>query len=206
MSAVHVFIEEGGNSDSTKTACRKAFRLLFDRALGEIRKPRISACGSRNEAFRDFRRSLVANPETFAVLLVDSEDPVPDDRNVWTYLEDRDHWRRPTGASDEQVHLMVQCIEAWFLADRECLRRFYGQGFKGGSLPENQDVERIAKADVMRGLDRATKATQKKEYHKTRHGFAILGLLDPTRIQDGSRHARAFFRTLRLRLPAESDG
>ena len=34
------------------------------------------------------------------------------------------------GATDEQAHLMVQCMEAWFLADRETLAAVFGRGLK----------------------------------------------------------------------------
>jgi hypothetical protein len=45
----------------------------------------------------------------------------------------------------------------------------------------------------MEGLSRATKDTATKgEYHKTRHGFAILESIDPAKVRERSPHAKAF--------------
>ena len=80
------------------------------------------------------------------MLLVDSEAPMlaaaqpgdasqPEDRKrwqPWLHLKQRkgDDWDKPTGSEDLQCHLMVQCMEAWLLTDRETLKVFFGQGFK----------------------------------------------------------------------------
>jgi hypothetical protein len=108
--SVCVFVEGGGPQARTQTACRKAFRLLFEKVLIDRPKPRIIASGDRNGAYRDFCRSLENNPDTFPVLLVDSEDPVPVGKTASTHLRDREHWTK--ALPDGQVHLMVQCMEA----------------------------------------------------------------------------------------------
>jgi hypothetical protein len=41
-------------------------------------------------------------------------------------------------------------------------------------------------------LKHASKPTTKGEYHKTRHGFALLALIDPTKVEKGSPHAKQF--------------
>lgn len=89
-----------------------------------------------------------------------------------------------------QVHLMVQCMESWFLADRPALETYYGHGFKSNKLPGDQHIESIPKLDVMRGLTRATKDTNKGEYHETHDGFAILEKTSPTRVGNCSPHAK----------------
>jgi hypothetical protein len=200
---VHVFVEGGGDQPRTLTECRKGFRLLFERALGDRSRPGISACGSRQEAYKDFCRSIEQNPDTFALLLVDAEDSVAEGENVWTHLKKRDAWRRPASAQDNQAHLMVQCMEAWFLADPQKLVDFYGHGFKRDALRRNPQVEAIAKQDVMECLERATRDTE--AYHKTRHAFAILATLDPATIRQRSPHAEELFSVLldKLALPAE---
>ncbi len=89
---------------------------------------------------------------------------------------------------------MVQCTESWFLADRQALASYYGQGFVENALPRNPDVEAIAKGDVLAGLQAATRLTRTKgPYHKTRHGFALLGIIDPGRVRGASRHADRLF-------------
>lgn len=193
-----MFVEGGGDQPRTLTACRKGFRILFEKALGDRSRPGISACGSRQEAYKDFCLSLEQNPGTFAILLVDAEDPVADGDTVWTHLGKRDAWRRPASAHNDQAHLMVQCMEAWFLTDPQKLVNYYGQEFKSNALRRNPQVEAIAKRDIMECLERATSETD--TYHKTRHAFAILATLDPATIRQRSPHAEELFRVLLEKL------
>jgi len=196
--SVHVFVEGGGDQNRTKTACRKAFHVFFDKLLSDRPKPRIIASGSRDEAYRDFCRCLTEDGDTFAVLLVDSEDPVAAGKSAGAHLRDRDRWAEPL--PDGQVHLMVQCMEAWFLADKEMLARYYGNGFNTSALSPNPSIEEIPKTDVFRGLERAAAATSKGTYHKTQHGFDILARLEPDLVRQRSRFAADLFAILLTNL------
>ena len=87
--------------------------------------PRVVVCGGRSLAYRDFCVAQAkADPQFLPVLLVDSESPVtqPD---PWEHIRLRagDAWQRPTGASADQLHLMVQTMEAWFHADKDVLEK-----------------------------------------------------------------------------------
>jgi hypothetical protein len=197
--SVCVFVEGGGTQAKTQTACRKAFRLFFEKVLGDRPKPRVIASGSRDEAYRDFCRSLKNDPGAFPVLLVDSEDPVPAGRDAVTHLRNRErHWT--SAMPDGQVHLMVQCMEAWFLADIPAVAKYYGHDFQTSALPGNPNIEQIPKPDVMNGLHNATRATDKGPYHKTRHGFDILERIDPGGVRQRSAHADALFTLLLAKL------
>jgi hypothetical protein len=188
---VRVFVEGGGPHRKTQTECRKAFHEFLRRFLGEdTAMPRVSACGSRNEAYGDLCRSLNHDSDTLAVLLVDSEEPVAVGKTCCAHLLERDGWNN--SMPETHVHLMVQCMESWFLADRATLQEYYGEGFRPNALPGNPAVEAIPKVDVMAGLARATRDTTKGEYHKTRHGFAILEILDPANVSARSPRAKAF--------------
>jgi hypothetical protein len=196
--SVHVFVEGGGPRRRTQTECRRAFRLFFEKLLADRPRPRVSACGSRNETYQDFCRSVKHDHDTLALLLVDAEDPVPDGKTPRQHLRDRDQWTDPM--PDQQVHLMVQCMESWFLADRPALEEYYGHGFRANGLPGDRNIETIPKDDVVQGLARASKDTDMGEYHKTRHGFAILERIDPTLVCARSPHAKAFFSFLLSQL------
>jgi hypothetical protein len=197
--SVCVFVEGGGLQAKTQTACRKAFRLFFEKVLGDRPKPRIIASGGRDEAYHDFCRSLEHDPDAFPVLLVDSEDAVAAGKNVRTHLRDREkHWTN--AIPDGQVYLMVQCMEAWFLADIPAVEHYYGQGFQASALPPNPNIEQIPKRDVMNGLHNATRATDKGPYHKTKHGFDILERIDPGGVRQRSEHADALFALLLAKL------
>jgi hypothetical protein len=197
---VCVYVEGGGSQTKSQnvTACRKAFHVFFERALGDKPKPRIIPSGSRDEAYRDFCRSLENDQDSFAVLLVDSEDPVASGRTAAEHLRKLDRWTNRLPSA--QVHLMVQCMEAWFLADRKALAEYYGDKFNSSALPGNPKIEEIPKRDVMRGLAGATKLTTKGVYHKTRHGFELLEHIDPAAVRRASAHADALVELLRAKL------
>lgn len=192
--SVRLYVEGGGDRNS-KIACREAFRSFVRKAGADRRMPRVVASGSRNEAYDDFQSALVRRNET-AMLLVDAEAPVTA-RDPWTHLNTRDGWTRPSGATNDQCHLMVQVMESWFLADREALASFYKQRFRPQALPGNsRQVEQISKSDVEDGLDGATRATAKGSYHKGRHSFEILASLDPAKVTAASPYAERFVRAL----------
>jgi hypothetical protein len=152
--------------------------------------PRIVACGSRDEAYGDFMASLSEGHYDIVALLVDSEDPVQTALAI-DHLRNRDHWQIPQ-TSAQQTFLMVQCMESWFLADKDTLELYYGHKFLRNSLPARANVEAIPKATVMSALEHASEPCQKKKYHKTNHGFAILALIDPLLVGTASRHAKLF--------------
>ena len=152
----------------------------------------------RNTAFGKFRMALESRkPEEFIVLLVDSEGPVAIGSGPWQHLTGRDGWVRPQDATDEHAHLMVQCMEAWFLADVECLAEYFGEGFNRNALPQRREIEEIAKREVLVGLQRATRRSEKGKYGKGRHSFEILVRLDPGRVLAVSPHAVCLIDTLR---------
>jgi len=200
---VRVYVEGGGPyaKHQAAIACRKAFSDFFGKVLGDKPKPKIVASGSRDEAYHDFCRSLKNDSDTFAVLLVDSEDPVAAGKTAAAHLRDREKsWT--TQMPDGQVHLMVQCMEAWFLADKPALAGYYGNRIKTSALPQNPKIEEIPKRDVMKGLDAATKATETKGlYHKTKHGFELLELIDPAAVRQASPFADALIKLLLAKLP-----
>jgi hypothetical protein len=94
---------------------------------------------------------------------------------------------------------MVQAMEAWFLADRETLVAFYDGGFLANSLPGSPtNVESVLKDDLETRLKHASAPTETKgEYQKVKHGFALLALIDPVKVETGSPHAKRFHDFLR---------
>ena len=126
------------------------------------------------------------------MLLVDSEGPVTAP-SPWLHLKARDNWDRPNGATEEQCHLMVQVMETWFLADREALQSYYGQGFRERGLPpQNRNIEDIDKGDVLDILNRVARGTKKKSYNKGRDSFKILEKLDPAKVIQASGQASGY--------------
>ena len=167
------------------------------------RLPKIVACGPRESAYDDFRDAVKSNADQGRALflLVDSEAQVTDSE-PWRHLKARDNWNRPQNAAAESAHLMVQCMEAWFYADKHALERFFGPGFSTNALSGNPDIEAIPKQDIQSGLSAATRRARKGSYHKGRHSFDILRLIDPDKVTAASSHARRLMEALRTALPS----
>lgn len=191
---VRIYVE-GGFEGSTQSKCRNAFTAFLEKVIrpGSFK---VIASGSRQKAYEDFRSAVRQHPGDYVVLLVDSETPVT--ATPWQHLNTRegDKWQRPAGVADDQAHLMVQVMEAWFLADQETLSTYYGQRFLRSSLPRRRDIEQIAKNRVFETLHHASRHTQKGSYHKTRHGFDLLELINPALVRGASRHAENLFAVL----------
>jgi len=196
---VRIYIE-GGFEPSTKANCRRAFRAFFEKVV-PLRSPlQVIACGDRASAFQDFCSAVREHPGDFVILLVDAEEAVH--HTSWQHLRERvgDQWRRPNGVTDDQAQLMVQVMEAWFFADRDGIARYYGQKFLRKSLPGQPNIELISKRDVYDSLRHATSQTQKGEYHKTRHAFELLELIDPSLVRAASVHANRLLEVLEREL------
>lgn len=196
---VTVFVEGGGDSDAQHAKFRKNFQTLLAKAGLSGKKPRVAVCGGRSFAYKDFKNYR----KGYGILLVDSESPISpitDEHPAqpWEHLQRRegDKWSKPDGASDEQCHLMVQCMEAWLIADKETLTQYFGSGFKENKLPQNTDIPAIPKANLLLGLENATKTCRKGCYSKGSHSFELLGLIDPAKIKDKCTWAKRFFETL----------
>lgn len=200
---VKVYVEGGGDNHFLRQQCHQNFKKFFCKAGLKGRMPRIVASGGRMKAFKDFRTALKqAGAEDFIVLLVDSEEGVGV-KGSWAHLKRRDNWDKPATATDDNAHLMAQCMESWFLADKDKLAAFFDDGFHPKALPARPEVEEIPKKDVLNGLQAATRNCGKKgEYHKGRHAFEILSCLDPKKVTTASPHARRLVETLRAKMKA----
>jgi Domain of unknown function (DUF4276) len=119
------------------------------------------------------------------------------------HLKSRDGWNLPD-ISAEHYHLMVQMMEAWLVADRDALSRFYGQGFNASAIPRNPNVEQIGKQDLESALKEATRHTAKGEYHKIHHGPKILSQLNVARVRQAATHCSRLFMTLADRIDRPS--
>lgn len=187
---VRIYVEGGGDQRATLSACREGFAEFFGKIAPENHWPKIIPCGSRNSAFDDFKTAIRMHQDSFVLLLVDSEDAVAPGTGPWVHLKGRDGWEKPAGATDDHAHLMVQCTESWFLADRNVLVEYYGQGFNQVALPANPHFEQIPKEDALGGLRNATRATKTKGvYSKVRHGYQLVALLDPVSVRNASPYA-----------------
>ncbi len=207
---VSIYVEGGGDHNiQLREECRRGFSTFIRKAGFEHRMPKIVPCGGRRQTFDRFCTALRgAGPDEFVILLVDSEDPIRPDHqgHPWLHLCHRlgDHFIRPPAATDDHAHLMVPCMEAWFLADRGTLAAYFGQGFHPDSLPNPaHDLESVPKDEIMRTLGKACsncKVKDKQHYRKGVHSFAILVRINPDLVRAASPHARRFLGLLEAKL------
>ena len=207
MTKVTICMEGGGNNQVTKAFLRSGMdeflRDLKRMALERRWKWRLIPCGGRQQAYDTFRnrRDRAEEGET-VILLVDVEAPVTAPTSV-EHLRARrgDGWDLK-GVDEDHVHLMVQAMETWIIADPDTLVAYYGPRFRANALPGRQDLEKEDKTTVADALDRATEQTQKGRYHKIRHAGDLLASIDPKKVQARCRHCKKLFAALGAAIAA----
>ena len=178
MSAV-IFVEGGGDTSKGRIECRRGFRTLLDKSGFTGRMPQIRARGSRDSTYDSFVTAhQEASVSDYTALLIDSEDPVANIDETWRHLNQRDGWQTPPGAQDDQVLLMVTCMETWIVADRQTLNQHFGNPLQTSALPPLDNLERRSRQDVQDRLERATRNCP-DPYTKGPKSFEVLGKLNP---------------------------
>lgn len=202
MREIRIYIEGGGNNNTSRRKMRGGFGEFFSSLRDLARENRLGwsliLCGPRSEAFESFKLAVRTHRDAFNVLLVDAESPVS--RSGWEHLLHSDSWKVPADVEEDQCHLMVQAVEAWLVAVPETLAAFYGQGFRRGSLPHTKDVEAIDKERLLSALVQATESTQKGRYHKIDHCAALLERIDPAQVRARAKHCEHLFQVLEERI------
>lgn len=200
MSVVTVYMEGGGDDEERQAALRTGMESFLARGLsgGEAR-PRVIPCGGRSTAYYRFSQRIAENREReVVILLVDSEQRVTA-ATVREHLQERpeDTWAKNLDpATDDQIHLMIQTMETWVVADTRALALYYGEGFDESELPETGDLESVSKASIDRALRAATGNSARKRYHKIWHARDLLRNMDPDTVQSRCPACRRLFETL----------
>jgi hypothetical protein len=201
---VKIYVEGGGDSKEQHARCREGFSKLIEKAGFRGRMPRIIAGGGRESAYDRFKTAAAVSAQTaYPMLLVDSEDPVPDeDRGpdsaaAWVHLKSRDNWDCPTGMKNDQAQLMVTCMETWIMADRKALHTVFGASLQTNALLPQYDLEARSRQDVHQALEHATRDCGRgKAYRKGSRSFQVLAQLDPETLNQHLLHFRRFITTL----------
>ncbi len=203
MSEIKIYVEGGGGNKALRNRCSEGFHKLLEKSGFVGRVPRIVACGSRNDAYDDFKTAHTQGNMSYVALLVDSEDPVADIEKTWEHLKTRpdDGWIRPTKATDDQVFLMTTCMETWIVADRASLKQHYGKCLQESALPAITDLEMRDKHSVQDCLMHATKPCEKNAYAKGEHSFKVLATVDPAALTKALPSFVRMRRILDAKLP-----
>jgi hypothetical protein len=195
VNEIHIYIE---GDPQLRQGFRTFFQPLYDVAKRQnVKIATLKLCGSRGDTYKAFKIALKKHPDAFIVLLVDSEGSVGRAQGAWEYLRNRveDGWDS-MGTDDTHCYLMIQAMEAWFIADVDALRDYYGKGFQESAIPKNPKVEQIDKTTLESALKAATRNTLKKEYHKTRHASQLLERLNVEQVRKAAPNCDRLFTTL----------
>lgn len=163
---------------------KEGFRKLFERRVKV--KFILIAGGSNAETVKDFLRSCRQNPSDLNVLLIDSEGPAQSVSEAMRALRSRRYWNANAAPEDERINFMVQAMEAWFIADRNALKRHFGKGFGVGSLPNPQNAESVSPKDLTDSINQALRAIggrRRRKYDKVRDGARLLALIDESTVR-----------------------
>ena len=194
MTGVAIYMEGGGRGSGTKAALRRGMDTLLgplkQAARNKSMRWKLVCCGPRDVAFRSFRNAARNGEAAIVLLLVDAEGPVA--TGPCEHLQARDGWDM-IDVDAQSVHMMVQTMEAWIVADGDALRGYYGQSFNAGAVPRATDLESVAKSEVEGSLRRATKHTGKGPYHKITHASDLLQRVDAEKVKARCRHCRRLF-------------
>ncbi len=196
---IRIYIEGGGDYSHQQRKLRAGFNVFFSEIKTLVREKGIKwhciPCGGRGTAYSDFKRALDDFPDSFIILLVDSEGEV--NNSPKDYLIRREKSWVLGSVDEEQIHLMVQTMEAWFMADKDALIEVFGAKLDRRKLPQRTEVEKIPKIDLKDRLKTVTRAINgKKEYHEIDHGSEILKLLNVRKVRDASPHCDGLFSCL----------
>lgn len=184
-----IYIEGGGDTAFLRADCRENFSRLLAKCGFTQRMPRLVACGTRNDTFKQFKKASTTPSAAFIAMLVDSEDPVADLNKTWEHLAHRDGWPKPKYADDEQVFFMTTCMETWIVADPATLKTYFGHGLQPQKLPALNNLEFRQREDVQKALKQATRNCSNR-YEKGRRSFEIIGKLNPDAIEHLPSFAR----------------
>jgi hypothetical protein len=200
MTNIAIYVEGGGDTAQQKADLRTGLDQLLGRQKQAARNKRLGwklvPCGGRDNARKAFLAAIHNSAgQTLCVLLVDAEEGLPAETTGQAaenaqarknHLIQRDRWHL-ANIDPHQIHLMVQCMEAWIVADPDALARYYGKKFLPQKLPNRRNLEEEPKAQLYEKLADATRLTTRGEYSesnqsKIRHGSKLLSLLDPEQV------------------------
>lgn len=195
---IKLYIEGGGDSALQDTLFREGWKVFFEKAGLAGRMPRTFRGGGRDATFDAYQTAVrTKKPDELPLLLVDCEDLISEGITEWDHLEARDGWERPANIGIDDAFLMVCCMETWFLADREALKRFFHDCWRDNAVPQWLNLEAISKEVVFEKLALATAGCGKKSYAKGKRSFEILKVIDPKIVEEKCPGAKRLLDRLR---------
>lgn len=150
-----------GTSDDSNGDLRQGFAKLLSQKL-EGKVPRIKMTDGKSQSISAFKHPLINhNP-----LLIIDLDCIEERKDV--FLKEQNLEKRK-----EKVFFMIQEMEAWFLSQPSILDNFYSYPMSKKIKRKPSEIENPS--DLLATIAKNTKIG---EYHKVRHGVALLEKLN----------------------------
>lgn len=199
---IKIYIEGGGNKNRGPLSkkLRNGFTNLFSKANIPTKNIHLIACGPKGNAQKEFIKACDKN--SFCILLVDSDGPIPDGLSEFEYLKQGKNtkaWNIPSEHKDN-CHLMVQAMEAWIISDIDAVKNYYGPKFDPSPISKRSDKENISTKNLEKILNQSIKNTPIKTYDKSLHSFDLIGMLSPATVRAKCPHCDRLFNTLEEKL------
>lgn len=197
---IKLYIEGGGDNPVQDTEFRAGWTAFFKRAgLDAVRKmPRPIRGGGREQTFDAYCTAVkTRKADELPLLLVDSEDVVQTEHDVWQHLKTRDNWNKPKEAGKNDAFLMITCMETWFIADRGALKDFFKGCWNDKALPKWTNLEKVERKKAFAALVKATANCGERQYAKGSVSFDLLKVIDPAKIEHAFPSAKALLERLR---------
>jgi len=187
LKEVVVFVEGGGPGKSASELRVALQNGLFDSLRRAGRKNGIQltfvACGGRDDTINTYIKAAKDEPHR-RVLLVDSEGAVS--QSPLAHLRGQG-----SGAdlpADTNPCLMVQAIEAWFPADPDAIKSYFGPKAAVKEFETKVDIEAIPKDSLKPALHTIAKACGRDGYDESADQSPLLRLVSPDAIRSKSKH------------------
>ncbi len=160
---VVLFIE--GTTDDTNGDLRQGFiKLLEKEASLQGKMPRIVLGNGISQTIDKFKNAH--EDHKFVMVDMDGDYNKREEKLKFHKVE------------NEDTFFMVQAVEAWFLSQPLVLNAFYKKDLSDKII--KKEASEFSKPD--KELQRITKDTVRKEYHKVRHAVELLPLLDAKKL------------------------
>ncbi|HEX3149243.1 MAG TPA: DUF4276 family protein [Gemmataceae bacterium] len=196
-----VFIEgEGGGRTTSKRGFlagefRKSWKQflqpLADHATNKgIRRFQCIAGRGGSAVTDTFANPLPKDQGALRILIIDSEGPVADVSKPWAALNPK---KRPKWATDSDCYLMVQCLEAWLLADRDGLKAHFDRTktcFNEKKLKKWPNLEALDRKTVQRAISDATSSCKNPYGHAD--GNVLIAIVDREKLKSLPAVTRLF--------------
>lgn len=194
----YLYLEGGAKgSKDLNIRCQAAFHKLLERMGFAGRKPRLVACGGRDQVYKRFVAQHSSGEAAYVALWIDSEEPMAHLEEAWNHLQTVatvGQWARPEGAEDDQVLFMTTCMETWIVADHPVLTEHYGSRLQKTALPSLVNLENRGRHEVQDQLQHATRNCP-NAFEKGKRSFEVLAKLTPATL---AAHLPSFVRVQRI--------